>query len=112
MDWKILYEDGLWFTSDDGAYWQAPRYGVQAILQEDKEVGVRLLSSIEGWWIWKFGSWVETDERGADAYRLNHLHPEQCTLYGTMLPDEKWREIQRLVEDVKSSWYPHERRVR
>jgi hypothetical protein len=111
MGWAILYEDGSWFTDRDGAYWQAPRYGVQAVLRDDAEVGVRLLSSLDGWWVWKFGSWVETDERGADAYRLNHRHPEHCTLNGPMVPDDRWREIQKMVEDRKSAWHPLERRV-
>lgn len=112
----ILYEDGSWFTSKDGAYWQAPRYGVQVVLQDDDNVGVEIVrakraDSEDGWWIWKDGMWFGTNREGADAYRLMHHHPEHCTLQGTWLRHDRWQEALQEAEHRKAAWYPHERRV-
>jgi len=112
MAWEILYEDGSWFTSDSGAYWQAPRYGVQGVLQADPWVGLKEVYSADGWWIWKDGVWHGTNREGADAYRLCHMSPEQCTLQGTWVRDDLWREeIQPKLAARKTSRYPYEGRV-
>lgn len=113
-EWAILYEDGRWFRSSDGAYWQAPRYGVQAVLQADDNVGAEIVLSGEehspdGWWIWKEGRWFGTDRAGADAYRLCHMHPEQATLQGTWIHPDRWQEVCRIVQGVKTGRYPHEK---
>jgi len=108
--WEIVYEDGAVCTSDVYDYWEVPRYGVQAVLQESADVGVEVVISHDGWWIWKHGLWFGTNREGADAYRLHHISPEQTTLQGTWVRHDVWQDLLRLIEDRKSGWYPHERK--
>ena len=110
--WQILYEDGSWFTDSDGAFWQAPRVGVMAILQDSPQVGVEVILSSDGWWIWKQDHWFGVDRDGKDDYRRSHISPEVCILEGRWVSHEYWRQIQAMIHERKSAWFPHEWPVR
>lgn len=111
MVWNILYDDGSWFKSSDGFYWQAPRTGVQAILQDDPNVGVELVYSPDGYWFWKDNRWWGTDREGMYDYLRTNMNPELCVVQGRWVSHERWREIQSMVRDRKTAWKPYERRV-
>jgi len=109
MSFCVLYDSGLWWK--DGDYWRVPRVGVQAVLQDDPEVGVELVYSPDGYWIWKDGRWFGTDREGMYDYLRTHLSPELCVLQGRWVSTKRWREIQAAVAEKKTAWFPHERRV-
>ena len=111
MAWEILYDDGSRFGSKDGAYWQAPRTGVQAVLQDEPNVGVELAHSPDGWWFWKDGRWWGSDREGVYDYLRTHMSPELCVVQGRWVSHERWAEIQAMVRHRKSAWYYFERRV-
>jgi len=111
MAWEILYDDGSRYGPEDGAYWQAPRTGVQAVLQDDTQVGVESVYSPDGWWIWKDSRWYGTNLEGVSDYRRSHMSPELCILEGRWVSHERWAEILREIADRKTAWYAHERRA-
>jgi len=111
-DWAILYEDGSWFTSSDGQYWEAPRIGVMAILQTDPNVGIETLHSSDGWWVWKDDQWLRVDRDGKDDYRRTYMRPSLCILEGRMVTNHLWHKILSflLENEKKRLFYIHERR--
>ena len=110
--WEILYADGSVFTSEDGGPEWAPRTGVQAILQDDPDVGVQLLGSSDGSWFWRFGRWWPSDQRSCHTYRTSSLGEWCLEVEGEWVPDARWWEIQQMVKDRKSAWKPGERRIK
>jgi len=61
MDWKIYYEDGSTFSSDDGGLEAAPAFGVQCVVCTPDLWGcgdiVGLVQYLaKGWGVVKFGS--------------------------------------------------------
>ena len=111
MHWEILYDDGTRYSARDGAYWSAPRVGVQAVLQDDPDVGVELVHSPDGYWCRKGGRWYGMDREGMYDYLRTHMSPELCVLQGRWVSHERWAEIQAMVRDRKTAWKQHERRV-
>ena len=57
MNWRIYYDGGRVFTSEDGTPWDAPRTGVQIIVQEHDRVGWEILNSADEYY-------YEADKRG------------------------------------------------
>ena len=85
MDWVIFYSDKSRFSNEDGEPADAPREGVQAIVQND-----RILWRCECY-CWEHNQWVEHDRFYADQYVSTSYHP--IRLNGQTLPPEIFRPI-------------------
>lgn len=109
--WRVLYDNGDWASSDEHSFWEVPRVGVQAVLQAHHEVGVEIVHSPDGYWIWKDNAWFGTDREGMYDYLRTHLSPEICVLQGRWVSHDRWREIQALVAEAKTARFHHEREV-
>jgi len=90
--WRIYYEGGKVFTSEDGSPYDAPRIGVQVIAEEHPAAGYELIFGSDyycfdpdrrGWW------------RGDIFTAMDHLMRarRQCLLFGRIVDDEEWRAL-------------------
>jgi len=111
FEWEIIYDDHSTFSNLDGQYWQAPRTGVEVVLQRTERAGVAMLHSPDGWWFWKSSRWFPATREGMDDYRRSHMSPEICILEGRWVTDEEWDAIHRTVAHRKSAWYRWERPI-
>jgi hypothetical protein len=104
MWWRVYYDDGSCFTSQEGTPFDAPRRGVQIIVQE-KDGGHELVWGRDHFYFEpKSGGWCTSDLFGA----LDHLMraERQCLLFGRWLNDDEFRELHRRVrEDVGTREY-------
>ena len=99
--WKIYYEDGRVFSNEDGQPFDAPRVGVQVIVQ-GRDGSYELVHGKDYfYWEPRRGGWYSTDQFGA----FDHLirAERQCLLIGRMLADDEW---QALWTRVKSECGP------
>lgn len=66
--WRLYYDDGSTFSSEDGGPQDAPARGVIAILQPDPDVGHHVVTGFDYYWI-RDGVWF-----GGDLFGLfDHL---------------------------------------
>lgn len=91
MYWRIFYDGGESFSSDDGKPWEASPSGVLIIVQEgDREWA---WEQGLGFFVWKDNKWFTVDRDGADDYLYCQIfnHPKVC-LRGRMVSHEYWEE--------------------
>lgn len=102
MWWRIYYEDGSVFTSQDGEAGDAPRLGVQIVAQEHPAAGWEVVQGGDyfyyeperrAWWTGDF------------CTAMDHLirARRQCLLFGRMMPD---RDFAQLMERVNRELGP------
>ena len=77
MSW-VIYYDGRQIDSDLHRPWDAPAFGVQAILHDDQENGPQILSGRDWYW-WARGQWWAGDLHGYldQAMHLSARWPKQ-----------------------------------
>lgn len=66
MRWKIFYDEGS-FGHLDGSPFDAPARGVQVVVQEDPDVGRRLMAQRDFYW-WTPDGWFGGDLAGLFDY--------------------------------------------
>lgn len=100
IDWRIYYDDGSTFSSEDGSPEDAPAFGAVVIVFPDEEVG-RVIMHGWDWYYWvpEDGTWW-----GADIYglldRLLHRIDCRALLQGrNMLNTEYLALFKRASED-------------
>jgi len=96
--WKIYYDGGEEYSSDDGPPWQAPPSGVLIIaLQKEREI---VLEQGLDFFIWKDEAWLTVDRDGKDDYLFCQVfdHPKVC-LRGRMVSHEEWKRVNLVVRD-------------
>ena len=97
MDWVILYSDGARFTSDDGAWEDAPGRDVQVILFRDPELGWTIRHGGQGnspcdFFRMENGVPVGMDQAGM----IDHVvHELGVVKQGRMLTGAAWQDILR-----------------
>lgn len=104
--WKIYYEDEV-FSSDDGDKKDAPARGVQAIIQDSKEVGVHVVTGGD-YYIWREKSqrWVSVDIFGL----FDFLIETGLVKFGRTISRDEYLEIMKEVMEDKAGWLPSERK--
>jgi hypothetical protein len=97
MWWRIYYEDGKVFTSDDGEPFDAPRVGVEIVVQEKDGSHELVFGRDHFYWEPSRGGWMTSDWFGA----IDHLmrSKRQCLLFGRQLNDDDWRALHKRVRD-------------
>lgn len=100
MDWRIYYDDGSTYSSEDGCAENAPAFGVQAIVQRDFDdeihnVGRYVLSSpmVDGndYYWFERGAWYGGEIFGLWDY-LSRLGPRKV-IFGRVVEKGRFREI-------------------
>ncbi len=113
MDWLIVYSDGSTFSSDDGAWEDAPGWDAQIVVEENETVG-RKLHCRNDFFVMIDGRPINVDFIGLMDYLANVLG---IVKVGRMLPSEQFRALVHqatIAEGLprKSAWLPDEPRVR
>ncbi len=93
-DWDNLISKGLPYA-----------FGVQAIIQDDLEVGVEIVRS-KDYFIWRYSQWQAV---GWDALS-DYLAHTDCAhvLFGRQIPREDWFKLRDRVKDDTHGWLPGE----
>ena len=94
--WRIYYADGAMYSTEDGSPFDAPALGVQAIAQEDREVGRTLLSRHEFYW-WTGSEWFGGDIFGLWDY-LASPGPKRVA-FGRSMTTPEYQAIMRKATD-------------
>ena len=90
MWWRVYYERDT-FTSEQGTPFDAPRQGVQIVVQ-GKDSDYEIVHGRDYfYWEPERGGWHCSDIFGA----FDHLvrTPRQCLLFGRMMADSEWRDL-------------------
>ena len=98
MTWRIHYEDGSMFTSDDGAPWDAPCHGVLAIWQPQPEAP--LFNKDYYLWRMDYGCWIECDLVGLLDHLTVGCRQVHAVLLGRMVPTARYRDTLALLVEV------------
>ena len=80
-------------------------FGVQAILQDDHEVGVEMVYGSD-YFIWRYGRWQSVDQNSLIDY-LAHTDRAHV-LFGRLMPREDWNKLSKRISDQKHGWLPGE----
>lgn len=112
--WKIWYDDYSNFSSLDGTPQDAPRAGVEVIVQDDEQSG-RWNQCMDDYYIWKGDRWLGVDQFGMYDYLLHNTGP--CiVLFGRTVPNDAFRLILKKAEEdpefpLRSAWHKGELRL-
>ncbi len=80
-------------------------WGVQAIIQDHKEVGVEIVYG-KGYFIWRYDMWQSVDRLSLHDY-LAHTDCANV-LFGRLMPREEWNTLYHRIEAEKNGWLPGE----
>ena len=110
--WRIYYGDGATYSSDDGSPLEAPPMNVQAIAEQDPDVG-RSIWHGKDFYLWRDGIWHGVDWFGV----LDHLMEMGLLKTGRTISTDEFRAIyQQAVNDPefppKSALATHEQAPR
>jgi hypothetical protein len=110
MTWKIYYGDGSTFRyaatdmHPEVDYAElAPTRNVQAIVQEDPDVGWVILSTHDYYW-WEKGRWFGGDYTGMLLYLMGDERDGRGwkkVLFGRTLPHDEYKAV---YERAKADW--------
>lgn len=111
-DWIIFYDDGSVFDSDSDVR-DAPRRGVQVIVQRDDQVGYRLFFSDGDYFVYDpdRGGWRFTDQFGVYDHLITCREP--LVLFGREMAKAEFLALLKHVKELcgdKSAWLRNERR--
>jgi hypothetical protein len=95
--WRIYYDDGSTFDSDQGAPGDAPAWGVLVILIADPEVGHM---SLHGFDFYIFREmWLGVDRWGLTDYLFNVRPLMEGLVVGRTVPPAHFQETLKRAED-------------
>ena len=92
--WMIFYEDGSTFCCADGSPWEAPRTGVQIIVQskDEKDSDWYQINQFDYYYYEKDrGGWCEA--RDMMLHLLRAEYP--CVIFGSMLSNRAWAALHK-----------------
>lgn len=96
--WRIYYDTGAVFTDKQGSPCDAPRTGVQVIVQSHPSAGYEIVQGGDFFY-------YEEDRRGwwyGDIFTaMDHLMraTRQCLLFGRMVPDDQFAQLIKRVNE-------------
>lgn len=96
VSWRIYYDDGTTFDSDDGPPHLAPKRGVQAIVRDDPQTGFMVLEGHDHYW-WEHDQWVGGDKYGFFDYLSRS--GRKVVLFGRSIRRE---EYERIVNEARN----------
>ena len=100
MDWLIIYSDGSTYSSDDGAWKDAPGWDAQVVVEANETVG-RRLHTRNDYWLLIDGRPVNVDFTGLLDYLANVLG---IVKVGRMLPAEQYRAL--VAQAIEADGFP------
>jgi hypothetical protein len=106
--WKVFYEGGKTFSSEDGDVTEAPTRGAQVIVQDQKCNGAEFLTG-DDYYGWNKGRWQGYDLFGLYDYLLEPGWKR--VLFGRMLKQHEYDKIVKQANFEKTGWMPWERRT-
>jgi hypothetical protein len=111
MQWKIWYEGGSTFSSDQGSPQDSPKFGVLAITQADGMHGQLTLSGGE-FYVYRddVAEWYHCDTFGTFDQLIHYAHCISCIRPGRFTTNQEFNDIQSAAindkELPKFSTYP------
>lgn len=113
VDWIIYYDDGSSFSSDDGETWDAPRTGVEVVVQRNEQTGYDFLCTIGDYFVYDKdrGGWRITDFWGTLDHCVSCRNP--LVLFGRNMSDEEFQKLKTRVRrecGPKSGWLRREQK--
>jgi len=99
MNWIIFYDVDNTFSDADGSQWMAPVFGVQVIIERDKDHGWRSEVGFDYYCWHDIGNgyeWVGMDHIGYIDYMA--MPGMKRVLFGRKLSTEKFGEIFRVAK--------------
>lgn len=101
-NWAIYYDDGSRFTDEDGTEFDAPRTGVQIIVQKNSSMGWELVSQADYYY-------YEPETRGwyvAEMFTIWDVlirSKRPLIMFGRMVTDDVFRKIVlRVLDELPS----------
>jgi len=94
--WKIWYDDGSTFSSEDGNPEDAPIDGVQAILQWLHYGNYEIIPSSDYYW-WLDDRWVFGDITGLERFLRKRSQVMTIIIYGRWASSAMFQQIQKEV---------------
>ena len=113
MTWRIWYDNGTTYGSDNGQPQDAPGRGVICIVQENERTGRVKLSGAD-YYTWNGGQWFRADSFGLWDYLAGRGWKK--VVFGRMVDRGRYELIMREAEADKdfpprSAWEPWEHRI-
>ena len=113
MTWRIWYDNGTTYGSNNGPPEGAPGRGVICIVQESERTGRVKLSGAD-YYVWKEGQWMRADIFGLWDYLSDRGH--KTVKFGRMVNRGRYNRIMREAEaddtfPPRSAWEPWEHRI-
>lgn len=111
LEWMIFYEDRSTFSNLDGEVWEAPKSGVQAVVERYPAVG-HVTHKKGNIYVydadWGKPNWRVMDLWGFAQYMLTP--GQKCALFGSYTSDDRFNEIAVAAEEFgqKTEWLLHE----
>ena len=94
LQWKIFYEDRPPFSNLDGEAWDAPKRGVQAVVEHVPSVNF-VVHSRGDFYVYN-SKWDQPNWRMMDiAGFWDHMFEpgQKCVLFGRYASNKRWNEI-------------------
>jgi len=100
VEWRIYYEDGSTFSSEDGAPETSPPWGVVAIGQRTEKKYQDALYSGSSWYVYRtdHGFWMELDETGYLDCMAHHAKDVSAVRPGRYIRRDVFRATMKAVE--------------
>jgi len=91
--WRLYYEDGSTFSSDDGPPWQSPAWG--CVLVTQKVPGDESLHLSFPHYLHRtdLDQWINVDDAGLIDQLAHYGHLIDCYRPGRMLPTAAWKAV-------------------
>jgi len=105
--WRIYYDDGGTFSSEEGAPADAPSLGViliwQAVLNDSHHPAEKHMGLDWYWWRPDLEMWMSGEIHGFldQAMNLGACHPK----FGRVVPGMKYQEILKTANHDLDFWY-------
>ena len=111
--WRIWYDNGTAYSSEDGTPENAPGRGVICIMQDSERTGRHKLSGAD-YYILRDGRWFGVDLFGLWDYLADR--GKKIVKFGRFVERERFNEIMRQAEQddsfpARSAWEPTEHRI-
>lgn len=95
MKYRIYYGNGSAYSDRDGLPENAPKVGVQVIVQQEgSERGYRIMQGTDCYW-WLGDQWAAGDIFGCNDWRYYSGIGHRIDLRGLAIRDEEWEIIMR-----------------
>ena len=101
--WKIHYDDGSTFSSEDGAPWESPGYGVLAVTQD----GENTVLCSQDFYLYRddYSCWVEVHIEGLIDHLVTAARHVVAVRAGRTVPLSVYKRVLRDVAVDEKRFY-------